>query len=99
MSASWTNYSTANGSQAGAEDDGPVSVGGDVPACVSCKQRKLRCSRELPSCTHCLRLCMSLGQNISKIALMVVADRATQLRTVSTSQRTSLALSQELSRP
>ncbi|KAF5853237.1 hypothetical protein GGP41_001806 [Bipolaris sorokiniana] len=57
MSASWTNYSAGNGSQAAAhEDDGPVSVAGDIPACVSCKQRKLRCSRELPSCTHCLRL-------------------------------------------
>lgn len=56
MSAGWTNYSVGNGSQAG-EDDGPVSVGGDTPACVSCKQRKLRCSRETPSCSHCLRLC------------------------------------------
>ncbi|KAI4645944.1 hypothetical protein J4E93_005523 [Alternaria ventricosa] len=55
MSAGWTNYSVGNGSQAG-EDDGPVSVGGDTPACVSCKQRKLRCSRETPSCSHCLRL-------------------------------------------
>ncbi|USP81779.1 hypothetical protein yc1106_09053 [Curvularia clavata] len=55
MSASWTNYSTGNGSQA-AEDDAPVSATGEIPACVSCKQRKLRCSRELPSCTHCLRL-------------------------------------------
>jgi hypothetical protein len=56
MSAGWSNYSVGNGSQAG-EDDGPVSVGGDTPACVSCKQRKLRCSRETPSCSHCLRLC------------------------------------------
>ncbi|KAJ6198930.1 hypothetical protein J3E72DRAFT_415404, partial [Bipolaris maydis] len=38
----WTNYSAGNGSQAAAhEDDGPVSVAGDIPACVSCKQRKL----------------------------------------------------------
>ncbi|KAK2808450.1 hypothetical protein FQN50_004658 [Emmonsiellopsis sp. PD_5] len=25
-------------------------------ACTSCRKRKLKCSRELPSCTHCLRL-------------------------------------------
>ncbi|CAO2655751.1 Nn.00g045540.m01.CDS01 [Neocucurbitaria sp. VM-36] len=52
MSAGWTNYSV---SQAG-EDDGPVSVGEDIPACSSCKKRKLRCSRETPTCAHCLRL-------------------------------------------
>jgi hypothetical protein len=56
MSNIWNTYSVGNGSQAG-EDDGPVSVGGETPACVSCKQRKLRCSRELPTCTHCVRLC------------------------------------------
>lgn len=77
MAASWTNYSTGSGSQAGGDDDGPVSVGGDIPACVSCKQRKLRCSRELPSCTHCLRLCMSPPPppSLRPHAAMVAADR------------------------
>ncbi|KAH9859614.1 hypothetical protein IAQ61_011395 [Plenodomus lingam] len=52
MSAGWTNYSVAGG-----DDEGPVSVGGDdVPACTNCKRRKLRCSRETPTCGHCLRL-------------------------------------------
>ncbi|KAH7384535.1 hypothetical protein BKA66DRAFT_80189 [Pyrenochaeta sp. MPI-SDFR-AT-0127] len=55
MSAGWTNYSVGNGSHAG-DDDGPTSVGDDVPACASCKKRKLRCSRETPTCSHCLRL-------------------------------------------
>lgn len=74
MSASWTNYSNGNGSQAG-DDDGPVSAGADIPACASCKQRKLRCSRELPSCTHCLRLCTSLLQRALAIADLVCSLR------------------------
>lgn len=58
MSAGWTNFSVsnANGSHTG-EDDGPSVVGEDQPACASCKKRKLRCSRETPVCSHCLRLC------------------------------------------
>ncbi|KAJ4339329.1 hypothetical protein N0V87_003266 [Didymella glomerata] len=57
MSAGWTNFSVsnANGSHTG-EDDGPSVVGEDQPACASCKKRKLRCSRETPVCSHCLRL-------------------------------------------
>ncbi|KAH9864319.1 hypothetical protein J1614_010253 [Plenodomus biglobosus] len=52
MSAGWTNYSVAGG-----DDEGPVSVGADdVPACTNCKRRKLRCSRETPTCGHCVRL-------------------------------------------
>ncbi|XPS92565.1 hypothetical protein M3J09_001952 [Ascochyta lentis] len=55
MSAGWTNFSVSNGSHAG-EEDGPSVVGEDQPACASCKKRKLRCSREQPVCSHCLRL-------------------------------------------
>ncbi|KAL6709031.1 hypothetical protein ACN47E_002158 [Coniothyrium glycines] len=55
MSAAWTNYSVGTASHAG-DEDGPVSMVDDVPACVSCKKRKLRCSREVPTCSHCLRL-------------------------------------------
>ncbi|KAH5332185.1 hypothetical protein HBI23_071760 [Parastagonospora nodorum] len=47
MSTGWNNLSVSNGSQAG--DD-------DIPACSSCKKRKLRCSRETPTCSHCQRL-------------------------------------------
>jgi hypothetical protein len=58
MSAvAWSNYSVGNDSQVG-EDDSPS------PACVSCKQRKLRCSRELPACSHCLRLCECLKSEL-----------------------------------
>jgi hypothetical protein len=55
MSGSWTNLSVGNGSHHG-DDEGPVSVNDDTPACASCKRRKLRCSRETPVCSHCLRL-------------------------------------------
>lgn len=55
MSAGWTNFSVGNPSHNG-EDDGPSVVGEDQPACASCKKRKLRCSRDLPVCSHCLRL-------------------------------------------
>jgi len=71
----WTNYSVGSGSQAG-EEDGPVSVGGDNPACVSCKQRKLRCSRETPSCSHCLRL----GKNLAPILLPYPTDLRASFR-------------------
>jgi hypothetical protein len=47
MATGWNNLSMNNGSQAG--DD-------DTPACASCKKRKLRCSRESPTCSHCQRL-------------------------------------------
>ncbi|KAH7396780.1 fungal-specific transcription factor domain-containing protein [Phaeosphaeria sp. MPI-PUGE-AT-0046c] len=48
MSTAWNNFSvSSSGSQVG--DD-------DVPACASCKKRKLRCSRETPTCSHCQRL-------------------------------------------
>ncbi|KAF2626137.1 hypothetical protein BU25DRAFT_449484 [Macroventuria anomochaeta] len=55
MSAGWTNFSVSNGSHTG-EEDGPSVVGEDQPACASCKKRKLRCSKEIPVCSHCLRL-------------------------------------------
>ncbi|KZM25739.1 uncharacterized protein EKO05_0006053 [Ascochyta rabiei] len=55
MSAGWTNFSVSNRSHTG-EDDGPSVVGEDQPACASCKKRKLKCSREQPVCSHCLRL-------------------------------------------
>ncbi|KAH6632952.1 fungal-specific transcription factor domain-containing protein [Boeremia exigua] len=55
MSAGWTNFSVGNGSHNG-DDDGPSVVGEDQPACASCKKRKLRCSRDTPVCSHCLRL-------------------------------------------
>lgn len=56
MSAGWTNFSAGNGSHTG-EEDGPSVISEDQPACASCKKRKLRCSREIPVCSHCLRLC------------------------------------------
>ncbi|KAF2036470.1 hypothetical protein EK21DRAFT_95750 [Setomelanomma holmii] len=49
MSSGWTNFSVGNGSQAGDSEDAQ-------PACASCKKRKLRCSRETPTCSHCQRL-------------------------------------------
>ncbi|KAH8725051.1 hypothetical protein GQ44DRAFT_772455 [Phaeosphaeriaceae sp. PMI808] len=45
MSAGWNNFSQENG-----------SPGDEFPACASCKKRKLRCSRETPTCSHCQRL-------------------------------------------
>ncbi|KAF2449125.1 hypothetical protein P171DRAFT_404127 [Karstenula rhodostoma CBS 690.94] len=53
MTSHWTNYSI-NG-----RDDDVTSLQAsseDVPACTSCKKRKLKCSRETPVCSHCLRL-------------------------------------------
>lgn len=32
------------------------SANQDTPACKSCRNRKLRCSRELPSCSRCSHL-------------------------------------------
>ena len=75
MSAGWTNFSVGNGSHAG-EDDGPSVVGEDQPACASCKKRKLRCSRETPVCSHCLRLCKRMWQDISRA--MLTSDVATE---------------------
>jgi len=39
-------------------NDGSASVDGEdeIPACQSCRKRKLKCSREMPSCTQCSRL-------------------------------------------
>ncbi|KAF2112785.1 fungal-specific transcription factor domain-containing protein [Lophiotrema nucula] len=52
MSAVWSNFSvSANG-----ENEGPQSIGEELPACASCRKRKLRCSRESPSCSQCERL-------------------------------------------
>ncbi|KAK7186478.1 hypothetical protein DPSP01_002094 [Paraphaeosphaeria sporulosa] len=53
MTSHWTNYSI------NARDDDATSLQAsseDIPACTSCKKRKLRCSRETPACSHCLRL-------------------------------------------
>jgi hypothetical protein len=69
MSSSWNNYSV------GPHDDdasGP-QVGGDepeTPACASCRKRKLKCSRETPSCSHCSRLCKYLYYIYTKFKLM-----------------------------
>ncbi|KAF2018808.1 hypothetical protein BU24DRAFT_364085 [Aaosphaeria arxii CBS 175.79] len=53
MSSSWTNFSVRP------HDDGPQIISEDVPACASCRRRKLRCSRETPMCSHCERLAIS----------------------------------------
>ncbi|KAH7114268.1 hypothetical protein B0J11DRAFT_511008 [Dendryphion nanum] len=53
MSSTWTNFSVS------AHDDGPHIISEDVPACASCRKRKLRCSREQPTCSHCERLVIS----------------------------------------
>ncbi|CAK7202349.1 hypothetical protein SEUCBS139899_005072 [Sporothrix eucalyptigena] len=37
------------------DDDGSPPPD-DLPACLSCRKRKSRCSRETPSCAQCLRL-------------------------------------------
>ena len=38
----------------GEDEDGlPLD---DLPACVSCRRRKSKCSRERPSCSQCIRL-------------------------------------------
>jgi hypothetical protein len=29
----------------------------EIPACQSCRKRKLKCSRETPACSQCSRLC------------------------------------------
>ncbi|KAB8255029.1 fungal-specific transcription factor domain-containing protein [Aspergillus pseudonomiae] len=34
----------------------PLNSDTETPACQSCRSRKLRCSRDLPSCTRCQRL-------------------------------------------
>ncbi|KAB8276487.1 hypothetical protein BDV30DRAFT_246376 [Aspergillus minisclerotigenes] len=34
----------------------PLNGDTETPACQSCRSRKLRCSRDLPSCTRCQRL-------------------------------------------
>ncbi|KIH90842.1 hypothetical protein SPBR_00087 [Sporothrix brasiliensis 5110] len=36
------------------DDDSPPPD--DLPACLSCRKRKSRCSRETPSCAQCIRL-------------------------------------------
>lgn len=35
---------------------GSVLLEGDLPSCQGCRRRKLRCSRDRPTCTHCQRL-------------------------------------------
>jgi hypothetical protein len=39
----------------GVEEEG-VSAADDLPACQSCRRRKLKCSRQTPSCSQCQRL-------------------------------------------
>lgn len=62
MTSHWTNYSINV-----REDDGTSlqTSSEDVPACTSCKKRKLRCSRETPACSHCLRLCTCVAFNVA----------------------------------
>ena len=33
----------------------------EIPACQSCRKRKLKCSRESPSCSQCTRLGKGIG--------------------------------------
>ena len=50
-----------NGSQnAGSGDSVPEDP---IPACESCRKRKLKCSREIPSCSQCARL----GKDVSSL--------------------------------
>lgn len=37
---------------------------GDVPSCLGCRRRKLRCSREQPICLHCKRLGMCINSSL-----------------------------------
>ncbi|KAM9877519.1 hypothetical protein VDGL01_08356 [Verticillium dahliae] len=39
-----------------AETAGIVGPEADVPSCQGCRRRKLKCSREQPTCAHCSRL-------------------------------------------
>lgn len=71
MSAGWTNFSVGNGGHG--EDDGPSVVGEDQPACASCKKRKLRCSRDVPVCSHCLRLCKRVSMTASGAKLITTS--------------------------
>lgn len=75
MSAGWTNFSVGIGSHNG-DDDGPSVVGEDQPACASCKKRKLRCSRDIPVCSHCLRLCKRASTSARRP--MLTSDSATE---------------------
>src|SRR5690242_19547267 len=74
MSAGWTNFSVGNGGHG--DDDGPSVVGEDQPACASCKKRKLRCSRDIPVCSHCLRLCKRLLLSVYRA--MLTSNPATE---------------------
>ncbi|KAF2706227.1 hypothetical protein K504DRAFT_483954 [Pleomassaria siparia CBS 279.74] len=53
MSSSWNTFSIGTQEDVGS---GPQVVGDEIPACASCRKRKLKCSREAPTCSHCLRL-------------------------------------------
>ncbi|KAM5377893.1 hypothetical protein ACJZ2D_004797 [Fusarium nematophilum] len=35
---------------------GPGTVDSEIPSCQGCRRRKLRCSRDKPTCNHCRRL-------------------------------------------
>lgn len=61
MSSTWTNFSVT------AHDDGPQAITEETPACSSCRKRKLRCSREHPSCSHCERLGEFRKMNVPRI--------------------------------
>jgi hypothetical protein len=74
MSSSWNNYSV------GSHDDEPSATQNfgeetETPACVSCRKRKLKCSREVPSCSHCLRLCKYPAQACTRFQLIEKAIR------------------------
>lgn len=51
MASTWSNFSVGSH-----HEDGPQSISEELPACGSCRKRKLRCSREHPACSHCERL-------------------------------------------
>ncbi len=42
----------------GGGDDIGTPPSDDLPACQSCRKRKSKCSREIPSCSQCIRLSM-----------------------------------------
>lgn len=54
-----------NGSEK-AESNHPVRED-ETPACQSCRKRKLKCSRESPSCNQCTRLGKKVGTHLGTL--------------------------------
>ncbi|KAB8230281.1 transcription factor domain-containing protein [Aspergillus alliaceus] len=44
----------------------PPNLDTETPACLSCRSRKLRCSRDIPSCTRCQRLGVACHYDYTK---------------------------------